>query len=181
VTARTPEEERFVALMRQLGDPVRRYVVRRAPADLVDDVVAEVFLVLWRRLADVPIDEPLPWTYGVARNCLANVTRSARRQRAVADKVVRLDPPRAVEPAPGHAQADHDELHEAMAELSDLDRELIGLWAWEELAPREIAESLGMTANAVSIRLTRAKQKLAELLRKNAAPSGQIPGEGRGR
>jgi RNA polymerase sigma factor (sigma-70 family) len=181
VTGRSPEEERFVVLMRELGDPIRRYVVRRAPADLVDDVVAEVFLVVWRRLADVPTDEPLPWTYGVARNCLANATRSDRRQRAVADKVVRLDPPRAYQPESGHAEADHDELHEAMAELSDIDRELIALWAWEELPPRQIAESLGMTANAVSIRLTRAKQKLAELLRKNQAASGQIPGEGRGR
>jgi RNA polymerase sigma factor (sigma-70 family) len=178
VTGRSPEEERFILLMRELGDPVRRYVVRRAPADLVDDVVAEVFLVVWRRLADVPIDDPLPWTYGVARNCLANAMRSARRQRAVTDRVIRLDPPRAADPA---SDPDHAELHDALAQLSDLDRELIALWAWEELAPRQIAESLGMTANAVSIRLTRAKQKLADLLRKNAAAPGQIPGEGRGR
>ena len=178
MTGRAPEEERFVALMRELGDPVRRYVVRRASADLVDDVVSEVFLVVWRRLADVPTDDPLPWTYAVARNCLANATRSARRQRAVTDKVIRLDPPRT---ADSEADPDHAELHAALAQLSDLDRELVALWAWEELAPRQIAESLGMTPNAVSIRLTRAKQKLAELLRKNAAASGQIPGEGRGR
>ena len=43
------------------------------------------------------------------------------------------------------------------------------LWAWEELAPREIATVTGLTANAVSIRLHRAKKRLAaELDRKIA-------------
>jgi RNA polymerase sigma-70 factor (ECF subfamily) len=46
------------------------------------------------------------------------------------------------------------------------------MWAWEQLAPAEIAEVLGITANAVSIRLHRAREKLREELRKREARSG---------
>ena len=49
------------------------------------------------------------------------------------------------------------------------------LWAWEQLEPAEIAAVLGLTTNAVSIRLHRAKKKLGENLeiaRKNEAVSG---------
>ena len=173
---RTSDETRFAVLAAGVGEPVRRYVARRVPAYQVDDVVADVFLVLWRRLDDVPTDDPLPWTYAVARNCLANTRRSTRRHLELVDKVTRLDPPREYDGAEAY-----DDVHAALAQLSDLDRELVQLWAWEGLPPRDIAASLGMTANAVSIRLTRAKQKLADLLRKNADPSGQEPEEGRTR
>ena len=167
---------RFATLADEVGEPVRRYAARRVPPHQVDDLVADVFLVLWRRLDDVPSGDPLPWAYGVARKCLANTRRSGRRHLELIDKVTRLDPPRSYE-----APESYDDVHNALAQLSDLDRELVQLWAWEGLPPRDIAASLGMTANAVSIRLTRAKHKLAELLRKNADPSGHEPGEGRTR
>jgi RNA polymerase sigma-70 factor (ECF subfamily) len=49
--------------------------------------------------------------------------------------------------------------------LLDADqRELLRLWAWEGLAPREIAVVVGSSANAVSIRLYRARRELAGLL-----------------
>jgi len=174
VAERPTSDERFTAVVRTVALPVRQYVVRRLPADQVDDVLAEVFLVLWRRLDDVPAEDPLPWAYGVARNCVANARRSTRRNLALVAKVTRLDPPRPDEPV-----NPHDDVHQALAQLSDLDRELVSLWAWEGLTPREIAATLGMTANAVSIRLTRAKQKLGEILRKNDEAAGQERDEGR--
>ena len=73
-------------------------------------------------------------------------------------------------------------MHAALGDLHALDREVVLLWAWEELAPREIAAVTGMTANAVSIRLHRAKKRLAaELDRKIAGDAGQQPGDGRRR
>jgi len=56
------------------------------------------------------------------------------------------------------------------------------LWAWEGLAPRQIAEATGLTSNAVSMRLHRVKKKLAaqlQLTRKNADRLGPEPDEGR--
>jgi RNA polymerase sigma-70 factor (ECF subfamily) len=67
------------------------------------------------------------------------------------------------------------DLHTALAGLDEPDRELLHLWAWEQLEPVEIAVVLGLTPNAVSIRLHRAKRKLGENLevaRKNEMLSG---------
>ena len=48
--------------------------------------------------------------------------------------------------------------------LSESEAEIVRMWAWEQLEPREIAIALDMTANAVSVALTRAKRKLAQHL-----------------
>lgn len=169
--AEVDREARFTALAQEVGPPLRRYVVRRAAPSQVDDVLADAMLVLWRRLDDVPGVEPLPWCYAVARGCLQNAARASVRQRRLAERLAAVPDSPAPDPDP--------DLAGALARLREEDREVIRLWAWEELAPREIAVVLGVSPNAVSIRLHRAKQRLAELLgeeRKSAAGPGQEPG-----
>jgi RNA polymerase sigma-70 factor (ECF subfamily) len=83
----------------------------------------------------------------------------------------------AMEPAPISGDPmERDEfphLVSAMATLSESDRELLTLWAWEELEPREIAVVLDTSANAVSLKLGRAKKKLAdEIERQNGRGGG---------
>ncbi len=58
-------EAQFNRLYELHLEAVRAYAWRRAPG-LADDVVAETFLVAWRRLDDVPADDALPWLIGVA-------------------------------------------------------------------------------------------------------------------
>lgn len=159
---------RFEAVAAEVMEPVRRYLARRTDAATADDVLSEVLLVVWRRLDAVPA-EALPWTYGVARLCLANAERSERRQGRVAGKISVVDPPREVTDEPGPRDA---ALHEAMETLTDTERELIALWAWEQLTPSEIASVLEITPNAVSLRLLRAKQKLADEIGKIEAGAG---------
>ena len=91
-------DERFEELFREHYPAVRGYVLRRAHRDAVQDVVAETFLVAWRRLEDVP-DDPLPWLYGVARRTLANQRRSARRQGSLEQRLTTA--------APGAQPVDH--------------------------------------------------------------------------
>jgi RNA polymerase sigma-70 factor (ECF subfamily) len=55
-------------------------------------------------------------------------------------------------------------LHEALASLDADDREILRLWAWEQLPPREIAVVLGISANAAAIRVHRAKSRLSTAL-----------------
>jgi RNA polymerase sigma-70 factor, ECF subfamily len=163
--------ERFEAIAPALMDPLRRYLARRTDPTTADDVLAETLLVCWRRIDELP-DDPLPWSYGVARRCLANAERGVRRQQRLAAKVAAVDPPAATAPAP--EPGDHPDLEVALASLRDEDAELLRLWAWEQLAPAEIATVLDVTPNAVSIRLHRAREKLrAELVaRKRTGTSG---------
>ena len=157
-------------------EPVRRFLARRTDAATADDVLAETLLVCWRRAEDVP-EQPLPWAYAVARNCLRNAERAARRQERLAARIAAVDPP--VEEGPGPDQTD-DRLTDALAALRPDDAELLRLWAWEQLTPAEIATVLDITANAAGIRLHRARQKLRAQLRKiDAVPGHEESREGR--
>ena len=153
------------ALLRGLIEPVRRYLARRTdPAD-VDDALVETLTIVWRRHREVEPTLLLPWVYGVARGVLANQYRGRRRRAALSERFRTLDAPRSVVPGPDALLAERDpDLAAACARLSEMDAELIRLWAWEDLAPAEIAVVTGLTADAVSIRLHRAKAKLRTLL-----------------
>lgn len=161
-------EAAFESLAAEVLEPVRRFLARRTDPATADDVLGEVLLVLWRRQEQVPA-EPLPWAYGVARNCLANAERGARRQRRLAAKIAAVDPPVEVEATESAAV---ERVRTAIAALPPTDAELLRLWAWEDLGSAEIAEVLAISPNAASIRLHRAREKLRAILRK------QEPGPG---
>jgi RNA polymerase sigma-70 factor, ECF subfamily len=158
---------RFERLYAAARDPLARYLARRAAPDAVEDLFAEVMTVAWRRLDDIPPEAELPWLYGTARRVLANHRRSGSRLARLLDRLAQGE--RAADAGPLHAGADPD-LSTALADLSFDDAEVLRLWAWEELAPREIAVVLGITPNAASIRLHRAKGRLRDRLERGRVP-----------
>jgi RNA polymerase sigma-70 factor, ECF subfamily len=180
VAADTPDDARarFEALAAEVVEPVRRFLVRRTDPDTADDVLAETLLVCWRRLDQVP-ENALPWVYGVARNCLANVQRGDRRQVRLAARISVVAPPQEAE----REAAEPDErVAAALAALRPDEADLLRLWAWEQLGPAEIAEVLGITPNAASIRLHRARGKFVDELRKIDGGAGHEEArEGRGK
>lgn len=131
------------------------YLRRRSDAGAAD-AAAEVFLVAWRRLDDVPADS-LPWLIGVARRVLANQRRSRRRRHAL---VARLSGRREVAPDPSDLVAG-DALRTAFGRLSAPDREALALVSWEGLSPGRAAAALGCTPAALAVRLHRARRRLA--------------------
>ncbi len=163
---------RFELLVEQVSDPVQRYLARRAAPDVADDVLGDTLLALWRRLDDVPGDDPVPWSVGVARRALANRRRSDRRKQALVERIRAVDPPGPV-PDPA-AAAQHPELAVGLAGLPATDREVLVLWAWEGFEPRELATVLGISSNAAANRLSRARSRLADALaRQDPGPAGQ--------
>lgn len=163
---------RFESAVADVYEPLQRYLGRRAHADDVSELLNDVLLVLWRRLDEVPMDDLRPWSYGVAKRCLANNRRGNDRRLRLVSRL-RTDP--LTRPGPGqppHADETNDELTTALAQLDESERELVRLWAWEQLEPREIAIVLDTTANAVSLRLTRAKKKIAAAMRQSGTNSG---------
>lgn len=169
----------FESLARTVMPDIRRFLRRRADPDMADDVLSDVLLVLWRRADEVeglPPDVRLPWCYGVARGCLANARRSAERRQRLWLRVVESPEART---APGIGVEDVDPdgvLAAALVELPGGDQELLRLWAWEQLEPREIAVVLGITPNAASIRLHRATGRLRNRLEKDRAAGGKSAG-----
>lgn len=154
--------DRLEAVMHDVVEPVRRYLARRTDSATADDVLSETLMVLWRRLEEVP-DDAIAWSIGVARLQLANAQRSARRQQRLFARLTVLDPPGAVD---DHAADDTDYIREAIARLRPLDAEVIRLTAWDELSLDQVAGVLGVTVNAATIRLHRARKRLKDELGK---------------
>jgi RNA polymerase sigma-70 factor (ECF subfamily) len=146
---------RLERLFSEYAAAVRAYARRRVAVGAADDVVSEVFVVAWRRLNEVP-DDALPWLLGCARRIIANQRRAVRRQTALFDRLrqERGDPP------PVHGTADSI-LGEALAALTDGDREVLMLIAWEGLDPARAAAVMGCSRRAFAMRLHRARRRLA--------------------
>lgn len=79
---------RFRGVFARQYRAVLAYALRRASEADAHDVVADTFLVAWRRLRDVPAgDAELPWLLGVARRTLANQRRAKLRAARLADRL----------------------------------------------------------------------------------------------
>ena len=169
VSSEGERRDRFEAVVAEVHDPLQRYIRRRITADEAGDVLSDVLLTVWRRLEDAPEGAILPWSYGIARRTLSNHRRAASRHLKL---VERLESERALaredDPA---GQLEDPELVAALASLPAADQEILRLWAWEQLEPREIALALGSTANAVSLRLSRARKKLADAMTRQDPPT----------
>lgn len=154
---------RFEVLYAEHHARVLGYVLRRTDSpDDAADVLAETFLVAWRRLDDMPSGEVSHlWLYGVARRILANHRRGERRRTKLADRVRDELAARLPLPVPS---GEGTSFAAAFRSLSDDDREVLALHGWEGLDAGEIASVLGFSRNAARIRLHRARLRLRAAL-----------------
>lgn len=154
---------RFDALWAAHYGAVLGYALRRR-REGAHDVAADTFLAAWRRLDDVPSDDPLPWLIGTARNAIANQARGERRRVALVKRLGGLA--RHVGPDPAE-MGGGTEARAAFASLRPTEREVIALAAWERLTHTQIAVVLGCSPGAVAVRLHRARERLRDALAAN--------------
>jgi RNA polymerase sigma-70 factor (ECF subfamily) len=147
---------------------VLAYALRRTDSATADDVVSEVFVIVERRRADVPVDAR-PWLYGVARRVLANQRRSNSRRAALQAALGVLARNAAAVPAAGF-EADTP-LLAALEALRPDDREVLMLTAWEGLDARDAATVLGCSTAALHTRLHRARARLQAELGRQTEPT----------
>ena len=152
-------DTRFLALFDMAYAPLYRYAQHRGlTGPDAEDLVAQTLETAWRRIGDVPVEEPLPWLYAVARNLWRNQARRERRRRALLARF-RASQPAAAGQDP--ASLEPGVLRAALASLSDSDQEILRLIAWDGLTPAEAARALGCTSAAARTRLHRARARLA--------------------
>ena len=183
--AETPSTDTaFRTIFDATFEEVRRFCMRRLSGGDVNDAVAEVYLVAWRKLDQVPDgDEALPWLFAVARNVVRNTERGNRRTTRLRARLAREPASAPAEPLlPLIRQAEYDTLAEALADLSASDREVIRLHAWEDLPAPAIAATLGCSVAAAEKRLSRAVNRLRQRYAvRTAAVTGRRAESGGGR
>lgn len=154
---------RLTYLWVEHGPALHRYLRRMGASDAADDLVSEVFTVAWRRLKDVPeADEARLWLFTVARNAYLTHFRGERRRYALAEKVASI--PAECSESAEQIALERVALKGAWYRLSDSDREVIALIAWEGLTNEQAARLLGCRTATLAVRLARARRRLLDAL-----------------
>ncbi len=166
-----PRDQRFDELYRTTLADVYSYCIRRVDrrAD-VDDVVSEVYAVVWRRLDDVlAANVPLAWIYAVAYRTIGNQRRSSARSLRLVNRLSgrrwagTATPEETVTDNAANDELRGD-LEAALAELNPVDAEILRLAVWEELPHAEIAQVVDVDPALVRSRLYRSKQRMERSL-----------------
>ncbi|WP_442298181.1 RNA polymerase sigma factor [Terrabacter sp. RAF57] len=153
------EEQRFCRLYRQHYAAIHGFAYRRLhDRGAAADATAEVFLVAWRRIDEIPAVE-LGWLFGVAHRVVLTANRSAPLLTVTLDDA---DPTSGA----GDLTVRYEHFEElrrvasAVNRLSPTDRQVLLLVAWEELTGAELAAALGCSRGAAAVRLHRARTRL---------------------
>jgi RNA polymerase sigma-70 factor (ECF subfamily) len=168
------DRERFAAMFAEYWKPILGFAARRCstPED-ASDITAEVFLIAWRRIAEIPAgDEARMWLYGVARRALANHRRGEIRRDRLGQAL--LDAwTEASEADPADLFAAREAaatMRYALGTLRTIDADLLTLTAWESLTSAQAAGVVGISADAARTRIFRARRKLRRLLGQFTGP-----------
>lgn len=160
---RAPDaRHRFADLYRAQYADVVRFVQRRVDAGAAEDVVADVFLVVWRRVAELPEDEDAAraWVYGVARGHLLNQRRGERRREALAVRLADAAVELPADDLTADSATRRVDLARAWGRLSAAHQEVIALAALDGLRAPQAAVVLGISPVAYRLRLSRARRAL---------------------
>jgi RNA polymerase sigma-70 factor (ECF subfamily) len=167
-TPKHPLDAEFESLYQHHSREVWALVYARwLNADVAQDIMQETFLRLWKqRQGDGTIVNPRAWLLRVARNLAEDHAKSAFRRNGT-------QPPQTMngvqgrDPPPLDRMAREETFGQLRDELNKLppgDREILTLRYALDYNATEIAEILEINSTAVHMRLSRARQRLAERL-----------------
>lgn len=165
---RTDADLRLELLVHENFGRVAAYLLSRTDRESAGEALARTLEVVWRRLEHVPA-EPLPWLLGVARRVLADQWRAQSRQDALISRLTESEAHRQ-RAATSDGEASEDATVErlyaiqALAALTDTDREALLLVAWDGLTTRQAAAVLGCSRGTFAVRLFRARSRLKDQL-----------------
>ena len=159
-----PGQEQAREVFDQLYQQHQRAILaytRRRLSDVADaeEAAAETFVIAWRRIGTRPA-EPLPWLYAIARRVVANQRRAGDRRARLLDRL-HAQPQDVATPSVTDVGGP---VLDALRRLRPDDQELLRLVAWEGLDHAQIAVVLGVSVNAVAIRLHRARARFTQAL-----------------
>ncbi len=136
-------------------------------ADVAQDIMQEAFLRLWKQWQDgEPILNPRAWLLRVARNLAEDHAKSAFRRNGTHPPQT-MNGVRSHDPMPLESLEREEtfaQLRGVLEQLSGPDREILTLRYGLDYNANEIADLLTINATAVHMRLSRARQRLAERL-----------------
>jgi RNA polymerase sigma-70 factor (ECF subfamily) len=164
----SPRRGEFEALYAQHSREVWALAYARwMDSDQAMDVTQEAFLRLWKQWeAGDDIQNPRAWLLRVARNLAEDFAKSAFRRNGTQPPEL-LNGVRSSQPMPVEKLEQEEmfaQLRAVLEELAPADREILTLRYALDYDANTIAERLEIAVTAVHMRLSRARQRLAEKL-----------------
>jgi RNA polymerase sigma-70 factor, ECF subfamily len=159
-------EARFRAVFEATYPDLVRFAQRRVHPTHAEDIVADAFLVAWRRFDDLPADagDARAWLFGIAQRTLLNGQRGDRRRQAltirIADATVVAQGGEAWRGSDSELVARRLDLAAAWCRLTEVHQEALSLAVWDGLTGPQAAMVLGISPVAFRVRLTRARRAL---------------------
>ena len=164
------DHQAFTELFERHARAIWNYAYRlTASWSAADDLLADAFLLAWRRRAQVRLvrNSALPWLYTVTNN----ICRDERRRRR---RFLRLVPRLATEDStPDHAEAIAEdsanrhrlaEVVEAIGQLPASEREAVRVCLLGGVSISDAAALFGISEVSVRSRLSRARARLTTIL-----------------
>lgn len=149
---------------------VAAFAARRGSLD-PEGIAAETMSIAWRRFDELNPDRCRPWLIATARNLLMDEYRNRDSSSVDISTIDAVDPD-----APAFSFESLDpSIDAALASLDESDREALLLVAWEELTPREAAQSLGIKPSAFRVRLHRARRRFKKQLDEQERADRLVP------
>ena len=171
------DQARLAELYAEHASRLFAYARRHGDPASAEDLVADAFVVALRRLEKVPHDtgEARAWLIATVRRLAANRRRRQSSQDQHWRAAVREGWHARADSSAEEVVAERDACVSALAALSETDREALLLVAWEGLTPDQAAVVLGVTTNAFSVRLHRARRRLELRLAATTAHNNPSP------
>jgi RNA polymerase sigma-70 factor (ECF subfamily) len=155
----------FTAIYQANYLAVRQFSGWQCDPSELDDVVADVFLVAWRRFVEVDDDWARPWLFGVVKNVIRSRQRSERRAVAFVNHLVALRPALTTNLEAGELSIDDlDLIKKGLERLTADDQEILVLSTWYDMTAPELAIALAITTNNATVRLHRARTRFRTII-----------------
>ena len=155
--------DQLVGLMDRYERPLFNFLmVLLGDRDAAQDCAQDAFLRAYEHLRRGR-QVNAAWLYTVARNRALDDVRRRRRVQPNLEKLEGIPEREAGEQA--------GPVRQALAQLSPSDRELLYLFDIDGFDAREIGEMLGISRNAVHVRVFRARERFRKIYR----PTGETP------
>jgi RNA polymerase sigma-70 factor (ECF subfamily) len=170
--AQDGDTEAFAEVYDHFFLPIYRYTAFRAPREMVEDLVSDVFVKAWEKLhtykarADIPFGA---WLFRIARHTVIDAYRTQRQFDEIPEEVADLDPMNRADAATRSAEL-LEAVQGALARLPRRYRDVLLLSYVSELPHSAVARVLRMSEGGVRILKFRALRKLKQLLPPDLAP-----------
>lgn len=167
------DPQAFGLIVERHATPVFRFLASRVDGANSEDLLADVFEAAFkaRHRYDTGYESALPWLLGIATNVIRHNRRSEMRRISMLRRVWQLDhpsnePQRAMDAVTTgfERREEMQQVHAALGALDDKHREILILSAGLGLSYEDIAQTLGIRIGTVRSRLSRARERLRELV-----------------